>query len=67
MLRAYSMDSSSAWKLLRDRLDAPAVLYSESFLKNTPHPVVVLECSLLHEPSVHMGMESSDSRLKCEG
>ena len=33
MLRAYSMDSSSAWKLLKDRVDAPAVLYSKLFLK----------------------------------
>ena len=41
-LSAYSMASSYVWKLLSESDEAPAVLCSESVLKNTPHPVVIL-------------------------
>ena len=54
-LRVYSMASSSAWKLLMDSDDDPAVLCKELSLKYTPHPFLDLPWTLLQEPSVQMG------------
>ena len=67
MLRAYSMASSSAWKLLMDSDDEPAVLCTELSLKYTPHPVLDLPWTLLKEPFVQMGMVPSERTMKCVG
>ena len=67
MLRAYSMASSSAWKLLMDSDYEPAVLCTELSLKYTPHPVLDLPWTLLQEPLVQMGMVPSERTKKCVG